>query len=139
MRDSRLSPSSAVALLALVVATSGTAVAVTVSRTSIVDAKHPARSAKIDTTGALKVTVPQTVGTRPLPPSRPMKLYATVSNFYKNGSVYQKILPATDATVAVTRLRTPTRMRGRSSSTTRRCRRAAPVSPSPPVIASWST
>ena len=104
MRAKQMSPAMAVALLALVAATSGTAVAVTVSRTSLVDAKHPSRSAKVDSTGALKVTAPATVSTRPLPPGKPFDVKAAVSNFYKNGSSYLQVLAPTSSTLALSRV-----------------------------------
>jgi hypothetical protein len=90
--------------VALVAATSGTAVAVTASKVSVADAKYPGRVAKVDTSGALKVTTLDTVNTRPLPPAQTFNVGGLVSNFYKNGSTYQVVLPATTASLAVTRM-----------------------------------
>jgi len=95
---------TAIALLALAVATTGTAAAATGQLVNISDPTTAANVARVDAAGALKTTTSGTVSARPTPPASTFDTFGSITNFYKNGSQYLVITPATSATVAITRL-----------------------------------
>ncbi len=95
---------TAIALLALAVATTGTAAAATGQLVNISDPTTAANVAQVSSTGALKTTISGTVSARPTPPATTFDTLGSITNFYKNGSQYSAITPATSATVAITRL-----------------------------------
>ena len=97
---------TSVAFLAFVIGATGilhTAEAATGSAVNIADPAAAANLAKVDTTGALRVTVGSgTVGARPVVASSPFHADGSVPNFYANGFTPVKVLGPSNATVVIT-------------------------------------
>jgi hypothetical protein len=92
-----------IAVTALAVAASGTAVAATGSLVNIADGTNAAQLAKVDATGALKTNTTGGVLAYPTQPLRPMLISRPLNNFYNNGGVYIEQF-RTSATVAITHI-----------------------------------
>jgi hypothetical protein len=100
MKFKGVSPSMVVAVVALIAATAGTALAATGQLINIADGSNAGNVAKVDTTGALKVT--GSVVSRAQ--FADFTTHASVSNFYRNGHNYLAILGPTSAALEVNRL-----------------------------------
>jgi hypothetical protein len=101
MKFKGVSPSMVVAVVALIAATAGTALAATGQLINIADGSNAGNLAKVDTTGALRVTgsvVSKAAGVADF------TTHANVSNFYRNGHNYLTILGPTSATLSINRL-----------------------------------
>jgi hypothetical protein len=100
MKFKGVSPSMVVAVVALIAATAGTALAATGQLINIADGSNAGNLAKVDTSGALKVT--GSVVSRAQ--FADFTIHANVSNFYRNGHNYLTVLGPTSAALEVNRL-----------------------------------
>src|ERR1700760_4236131 len=100
LRGRRPSLPTAISLLALALATTGTAAAVTSTQVSIVDPSAPTHIAKVNANGALLTSGTVTNPVQIAPPRNPFSVATdTTSN---GGPSFQ--LPSTKATLAFTRM-----------------------------------
>jgi hypothetical protein len=95
----KVSPAMVVAIVALVAATTGTALAATGQLVNIVDPTNAANAAKVDASGALKTT---TAGSVRVTPSTSFSVSKTVPNFYANPT--QTEVLKTTASIALNRI-----------------------------------
>jgi hypothetical protein len=102
MKFKGVSPSMVVAVVALIAATAGTALAATGQLVNIADGSNAGNLAKVDNTGALRITGP--VLSRDAPPFADFTAHASVSNFYRNGHNYLTVLGPTSAALSINRL-----------------------------------
>jgi hypothetical protein len=102
MKLKGVSPSMAVAVVALIAAMAAPALAATGQLINIADGSKSGNLAKVDHSGALRVT--GDVVSRDAPPLADFTSHANVSNFYRNGHVYVTILGPTSAALAINRI-----------------------------------